>query len=235
MLKTESRWVLCHTWYWRCWKSFTFVGQTSRCKWTETVCVVDIKRYFTHSLTLYTFGCREYGHGLRSTRCFNPVQRLWCKKHFENIWQQGEIYAGIHSASTFYHQTTAKMYCNLESAKSPDSNTHTYRDGLHVALHVCLNVAKPFALLDRHIVVGRRRRCRQCRTDCLCACFAFNKFHFACPENCYTPYTRSLYHTQNSPATHIHNQTTTLRMLMLELQFRCASSVPCRKPVNKHC
>lgn len=67
----------------------------------------------------------------------------------------------------------------------------------------------------------------------------FNKFHFACPENCYTPYTRyfTLYHTQNSPATHthIHNQTTTLRMLMLELQFRCASSVPCRKPVNKHC
>lgn len=50
--------------------------------------------------------------------------------------------------------------------------THTYRDGLHVALHVCLNVAKPFALLGRHIVVGRRRRCRQCRTDCLCACFA---------------------------------------------------------------
>lgn len=67
----------------------------------------------------------------------------------------------------------------------------------------------------------------------------FNKFHFACPENCYTPYTHyfTLYHTQNSPATHthIHNQTTTLRMLMLELQFRCASSVPCRKPVNKHC
>lgn len=141
-------------------------------------------------------------------------------------------YAGMHLASTFYHQTTAKTYCNLESAKCPDwkpntrttcgfacSFQHEWRAVLLVGVDTLAVRSSPSSSSSMSAIC------------LLCLLCNFINFILPVPKIAHAPYTHCLtvqqththifkqYLHMNGTQTYAYNQTTTLWMLMLELQF----------------
>lgn len=140
-------------------------------------------------------------------------------------------YAGMHLASTFYHQTTAQNVLQFWKSKVPGLKTeHTDY------MWLCMFVSTRAVLLvgvDTLAVRSSPSSSSSMSAICLlCLLCNFINFILPVPKIAHAPYTHCLtvqqththifkqYLHMNGTQTYAYNQTTTLWMLMLELQFR---------------